>query len=203
MRAIAIASAISMGWAVTCDGQQVSPPPPPAAARPSTGAARPSPVDFSKDIEDQRILIAKLEKEGVQAVDLNRARMRIAIALLNQAIVTLRAPGSDVNRFDKATEYITDADSYNVSIDAGVLNEEDRRVYADLQALSRRALGEQVVYLRGLLPAAATPQTPPDTTVAPPDQPVLIYPVYPGPPGCQAIPVMPRRCGLFRRFQAR
>ncbi|MGP0062385.1 MAG: hypothetical protein ACLQGP_02120 [Isosphaeraceae bacterium] len=202
--AVALASAIPMSRAVACAGQENSAqaPPPAPQARPSTGTARPSPVDFEAERRSLKTKIEALEKEGVQAVDLNRARIRIAIVLLNRAIATLQS-GGDLNAFDRSKELIAEADSYNVSIDTGVLNEEDRRVYIDLQALSRRAIGEQVIYLRQFLPAGAPSEPPPAAPVPPPDQPVLVYPVSPSLPGCQTITVMPRRCGLFRRFQAR
>ena len=117
---------------------------------------RPASIDFGEEVAKLKARIALLENDSVQAVNLNRTRMRIAIVLLNQAIMTLQRPGSGLNDFDRATEYIANADAYNVSIEAGVLNEEDRRVHADLQTLSRRAVGEQVIYLRRLLQPAVT-----------------------------------------------
>jgi hypothetical protein len=217
MFAIALASALPMGWAVACAGQEVAAqasPPAPPPARPSPEPPRLAPAEFEAERSRLKGEINRLEKDGTQAVDLNRDRLRLAIVLLNEAIATLHRPGSGLDDFDRATEYITEADSYIASVDSGVFNEEDRRIHADLQVLSRRALGEQVSYLRRLLPLVpprplppegpvAPPQLPPEGPVAPPEPPVVIGPVCPAPPVCQTIPVTTRRRGLFRWFQAR
>src|SRR5262249_41952983 len=101
------------------------------------------------DISALKAEIKKLEGNEVEATALNRIRMRLIIALFQRAISLVPEHGNiDTGALNESILRTKEAESYNLSMDTGVLNDDDRRVYFELQALGRKAIAQQVAYLK-------------------------------------------------------
>jgi len=126
----------------------------------------------------------------------------LAAALGQQAILLLRLdrPGA----FDESAKQLRESEAIIMTIDSSVLTADDQRMYRDLQVLSRRALAEQVDYLRKRLDGVYRPAEP----TAPPAYVPAAQPVYTYAPAAQPVytyaPAAKRygRCPLFNWFSS-
>lgn len=197
---------------LSCLAARADQPPAPGAAPLSPSAPVASVAELeterNKLITQKKNLLAQIqhyEKDQVEATALNRARMGLAIVLAQEAILVLQLGADKAATFDEASELIRQAESYTVAVDSTTLSIDDHRVYSDLQAVCRRAISEEVAYLRGRLEkvamASASPMqvvyqpTPVQTYVQP--TPVTTYVVAP------TVPMNRPRCSLFRRLSGR
>jgi HAMP domain-containing protein len=178
---------VALAWVCAAPTLARSAPEDPPATDPRT--------EVEKLVQQENRLraeISRLEKEPVDTPGLNRSRIGLALCLVQRAI--LRLHDTDAAAFDDAEKRIREAERITITVDTGVLSDTDQRVYADLMALTRRAVAEEVGHLKRRIDA-----------MQPGGPPAALPPGYvPEPPACsfyeqpQYVATARPRCFVFR-----